>query len=55
MRSVDVGSPTFTYDEDDPPGYRAGLFRPGPELGASVTGASVYELRPGEQICPYHY
>ena len=55
MRSVDVGSPAFTYDEDDPPGFRAGMFRPGPSLGAGITGATVYHLPPGQQICPYHY
>ena len=55
MRSVDLGSPTIAYDEDDPPGFRAGMFRPGPSLGAGITGATVYELPPGQQICPYHY
>jgi uncharacterized cupin superfamily protein len=43
------------FDADDPDGYRAGLFRPGPGLGAEETGMSVYELPPGQSICPYHY
>lgn len=29
--------------------------RIGPHVGASTTGISVYELPPGQAICPYHY
>ncbi len=43
------------YDETDPDGYRAGMARFGPHLGASQMGASLYELPPGQSICPYHY
>jgi len=51
-----VFSSEVTFDEgEDPPGYRAGMFRPGPDLGAEETGLSVYVLPPGESICPYHY
>lgn len=55
MRRVDLSAPEFTYDSDDPEGFRAGLFRFGPMLGARELGASVYELPPGQAICPYHY
>jgi uncharacterized cupin superfamily protein len=55
MRRANIASPEFSYDDDDPDGFRAGMFRPGPQLGASRTGASVYELPPGQAICPYHY
>jgi len=44
-----------TYDESDPEGYRAGMARFGPAIGASQMGASLYELPPGQSICPYHY
>jgi len=44
-----------TYDPDDPDGYRAGMRRFGPDIGASMLGGSVYELPPGQSICPYHY
>ena len=27
----------------------------GPKIGASQIGGSVYELPPGQSICPYHY
>jgi uncharacterized cupin superfamily protein len=55
MRRVDISNPTIEYDPDDPPGFRSGRHRLGPELGAEQTGASVYELPPGEALCPYHY
>jgi uncharacterized cupin superfamily protein len=31
------------------------MFRLGSQLGATRTGATVYELPPGQAICPYHY
>jgi uncharacterized cupin superfamily protein len=43
------------YDGDDPEGFRSGMFRFGPEVEAEDTGASVYELPPGQAVCPYHY
>ena len=55
MRRVNIASPDFHYDADDPEGFRSGLFRPWPTLGASATGTSVYEIPPGQSVCPYHY
>jgi uncharacterized cupin superfamily protein len=55
MRRVNIADPDFGYDPSDPDGFRAGLFRFGRGLGAEQTGASVYELPPGEAVCPYHY
>jgi uncharacterized cupin superfamily protein len=55
MERVNISDPTFRYDPDDPEGYRAGLYRFGPQLGAKDTGTSVYELPPGQAVCPYHY
>ena len=31
------------------------MLRFGPQVGAKRTGTSVYELPPGQAICPYHY
>jgi uncharacterized cupin superfamily protein len=42
-------------DEEDPEGYRASAARVGSLIGASALGLSVYELPPGQSICPYHY
>jgi uncharacterized cupin superfamily protein len=55
VRRINIADPQFAYDEGDPAGFRAGMARPGPDLGASITGASIYELPPGQAICPYHY
>lgn len=55
MRRIDISDPDFDHDPQDPPGFRIGALKTGPRLGASRTGASVYELPPGEAVCPYHY
>jgi uncharacterized cupin superfamily protein len=54
-KRVNIGDPSFTYDPADAAGFRAGMFRFGRRLGAQRTGATVYELPPGEAVCPYHY
>ncbi len=54
MPRVNIADPTFEYDSTDPEGFRSGMFRP-KELGAKQTGTSVYELPPGQALCPYHY
>jgi uncharacterized cupin superfamily protein len=43
------------YDGSDPDGYNSGGIRLGPSIGAAKLGASIYELPPGQSICPYHY
>jgi uncharacterized cupin superfamily protein len=55
MHRVNIAALTFTYDDEDPAGSRSGLVRFGPELGARQTGTTVYELPPGQALCPYHY
>ena len=55
VRRINIASPEFKYDSEDPPGFRAGMFRFGKLVGASDLGASVYESPPGQPICPYHY
>jgi uncharacterized cupin superfamily protein len=55
MAHVNISDPTFRYDADDPQGFRAGMFRFGAQLGARHTGTTVYELPPGQAVCPYHY
>lgn len=55
MQRINIASPDFSFDADDPPGFRSGMFRIGRVLGAEQTGISVYEVPPGESICPYHY
>lgn len=55
MRRARLTAPSLEADPDDPEGYRALLDRMGPRLGAEQTGASLYELPPGQALCPYHY
>jgi uncharacterized cupin superfamily protein len=55
MRRVSLSNPSIEYDPADPEGFRAGMSRFGPQLGASDTGASLYEIPPGQAVCPYHY
>jgi uncharacterized cupin superfamily protein len=55
MKRINIAAPQCEYDPADPDGYHSGRLRLGPLLGASQLGASVYELPPGQSICPYHY
>jgi uncharacterized cupin superfamily protein len=55
VKRINIGTPEFTWDDTDPEGFRAGMARLGGLLGAKETGISVYELPPGQSICPYHY
>jgi uncharacterized cupin superfamily protein len=55
MRKFNVFDAGMKYDDKDPEPYRAGMNRFGPKIGASRIGATVYELPPGQSLCPYHY
>lgn len=55
MKKVNIGNPEFGWDDSDPEGFRAGMARLGKMLGAKETGITVYELPPGQAVCPYHY
>lgn len=41
--------------EEGPDGHRFGKRRVGWELGAALTGFSVYEIEPGHATWPYHF
>src|SRR3954468_16388743 len=45
----------FEYDDSDPEPYKSGMRRFGPGVGGARLGATVYELPPGQALCPYHY
>src|SRR3954468_3304035 len=55
MRSFNVFDGEVTFDPSDPEPYRAGMRRFGPDIGARRMGATLYELPPGQALCPYHY
>jgi uncharacterized cupin superfamily protein len=54
-RRTNIADPAFAHDDDDPAGYGGGGMRLGKLIGGSRLGMSVYELPPGQAICPYHY
>ena len=55
MPRVSLNRPDLKFDPDDPPGFRCGMWRFGESLGAERVGTTLYELPPGEAVCPYHY
>lgn len=55
MKKLNLNELEFEHDEKDPEGYRAGMARFGSSIGASMLGGTVYELPPGQSVCPYHY
>lgn len=56
MRPVaNVYSAELAHDEGDPAGYETSYARIGPAVGGAKLGMSVYEMGPGQSICPYHY
>lgn len=55
MPDANVFSIQTETDPEDPAGYRAGAVKLGPRIGAREIGGSIYDLPPGESICPYHF
>src|SRR3954453_20659053 len=55
VRRVSISDPSFDYDPADPEGFRSGMLRLGSQLGAQDTGTTLYDLPPGQALCPYHY
>ena len=55
MDIANIDELEFQYEADDPEGFRSGRKRLAGLVGAQRTGTSVYELPPGQAICPYHY
>jgi uncharacterized cupin superfamily protein len=55
VTDINLFDVALAKDEDDAPGYELSYARVGPLIGAEGLGLSVYELQPGNSICPYHY
>jgi uncharacterized cupin superfamily protein len=55
MDPINIAAPRFERDPEDPEIYRGGMFRFGKAMGLGKLGISVYELDPGQKLCPYHY
>ena len=55
MQKFNVFDAQVEFDDTDPEGYRGGMNRFGPKIGGARMGATLYELPPGQALCPYHY
>ncbi len=55
MKRVNLADPELKYDPEDPERYRVGHLSLRRLLGAERTGASLWQLAPGQSTCPYHY
>lgn len=55
MRRVNLFSAPLESDSERPDGFGFSFARLGPQLGAKLVGATIYELPPGQTTFPYHY
>ncbi|MDQ6835259.1 MAG: cupin domain-containing protein [Actinomycetota bacterium] len=55
MTHPNVFSDDCEYDGSDPDGYRSALARVGLGAGGRENTVKVYEIPPGQSVCPYHY
>jgi uncharacterized cupin superfamily protein len=55
VRRLSIAAPDIHFDDSDPDGFRSGGARIGKLVGSASSGMSIYELPPGQAICPYHY
>jgi uncharacterized cupin superfamily protein len=55
MAHPNVFQSEFEYDPGDPPGYRCGQAYVGRQAGGREESVRLYEMPPGEHLCPYHY
>ena len=43
------------FDREDPPGYHGGMVHLTRSEGGSDLAVKLFELPPGEALCPFHY
>ncbi len=55
MHKANINTTQLSYDPTDPEGYRAGCAAIGDAAGGQALKVKLYELPPGQSICPYHY
>lgn len=55
MARPNVFTSEFEYDGEDPDGYRAGMARVGQQAGGEELAVKLFEIPPGQSLCPYHY
>jgi uncharacterized cupin superfamily protein len=55
VERFNLHSATTEVDGDEPDGYRSGANRFGKQIGAKTIGGTIYDLEPGQSVCPYHF
>jgi uncharacterized cupin superfamily protein len=55
MSRTNVFSSECELDETDPDGYHSGVAPVGESAGGEALVVKVFELPPGQAVCPYHY
>jgi uncharacterized cupin superfamily protein len=55
MKRFNLHDGTTETAGDEPDGYRSAANRFGKDIGASAIGGTIYDLEPGQSICPYHF
>ena len=55
MKRANILNAEFEYDNDDPPGYQAGVATVGKLAGGETLAVKLYEVPAGQSLCPYHY
>jgi uncharacterized cupin superfamily protein len=55
VRRANVLTDECLHLESDPPGFLSGRAEVGKAAGGEALAVKVYELPPGERVCPYHY
>jgi len=55
LSRANVFSDDCKYDADDADGYRSGVASAGEAAGGRALSVKVFELPPGQSVCPYHY
>jgi hypothetical protein len=54
IRPMNIYEAKFEYDEADPPGYKSGMADVGKAAGAVEESVRLFEVPPGQHLCPYH-
>lgn len=56
LKRANYLNPELVEDDGEwPEGFAGTYDRFGPRIGGSKLGTTLYELPPGQAICPYHY
>ncbi|HST55435.1 MAG TPA: cupin domain-containing protein [Solirubrobacteraceae bacterium] len=55
MRRANIFSDDCEYAGGEPDGYRSGEALVGKAAGGEALTVKVFELPPGQSVCPYHY